>query len=39
MAVTEITGRKILSYGDLPAKGIRFSRQWIACLIKAGKFP
>src|SRR4051812_36369839 len=29
----------ILSYGDLKTKGIRFSRQWIAKLVAAGKFP
>jgi prophage regulatory protein len=30
---------RVLSYGDLKAKGIRFSRQWITKLITAGKFP
>jgi prophage regulatory protein len=31
---------KLLSYPDLQAeKGIRFSRQWIAKLVKAGQFP
>jgi prophage regulatory protein len=30
---------RVLSYGDLKNKGIRFSRQWIAKLIGAGKFP
>jgi prophage regulatory protein len=31
---------KVLSYPDLKTeKGIRFSRQWIAKLIKAGQFP
>jgi prophage regulatory protein len=30
---------RVLSYGDLKAKGIRFSRQWITKLIAAGKFP
>jgi predicted DNA-binding transcriptional regulator AlpA len=29
----------ILSHGDLKARGIRFSRQWIAKLVAAGKFP
>jgi predicted DNA-binding transcriptional regulator AlpA len=32
--------RRILSYGQLQTeKGIRFSRQWILALQKAGKFP
>jgi prophage regulatory protein len=40
MARPEITGRRVvLSYPDLQAKGIRFSRQWITKLIAAGKFP
>ena len=31
---------KVLSYPELKTeKGIRFSRQWIAKLIKAGQFP
>jgi predicted DNA-binding transcriptional regulator AlpA len=30
---------RILSYADLRAKGIRFSRQWIRKLVVAGKFP
>jgi prophage regulatory protein len=30
---------RILSYNDLRARGIRFSRQWILKLQKAGKFP
>ncbi|SHG53367.1 helix-turn-helix transcriptional regulator [Bradyrhizobium erythrophlei] len=30
---------RILSYQDLKDKGIRYSRQWIIELIKAGKFP
>jgi prophage regulatory protein len=30
---------RVLSYGDLKTKGIRWSRQWIAQLIAAGKFP
>jgi prophage regulatory protein len=30
---------RVLSYDDLKAKGIRFSRQWIIKLIAAGKFP
>ncbi len=30
---------RILSYEDLKDKGIKFSRQWIVQLIKAGKFP
>lgn len=29
----------ILSYDDLPSRGIKFSRQWIGQLIKDGKFP
>ena len=34
-----IAGRKILSYQDLKARGIRFSRQWIDELIRQGRFP
>jgi predicted DNA-binding transcriptional regulator AlpA len=31
---------RLLSYADLrERKGIRFSRQWLQVLIKAGKFP
>jgi prophage regulatory protein len=31
---------KVLSFSDLgPAKGIRFSRQWIYKLISDGRFP
>jgi hypothetical protein len=30
---------QVLSYDDLKAKGIRFSRQWIIKLVAAGKFP
>jgi prophage regulatory protein len=30
---------RILSYQDLRDRGIKFSRQWIVHLIKAGKFP
>jgi prophage regulatory protein len=30
---------RVLSYSDLNAKGIRFSRQWIHQLVLAGKFP
>jgi prophage regulatory protein len=30
---------KILSYEDLKARGIKFSRQWIVHLMKEGKFP
>jgi prophage regulatory protein len=31
---------RVLSYPELRSvKGIRFSRQWIAKLIQAGKFP
>jgi prophage regulatory protein len=31
---------KVLSYPELKTeKGIRFSRQWIAKLVKAGQFP
>jgi prophage regulatory protein len=30
---------RVLSYGDLKNKGIRFSRQWIVKLIASGKFP
>jgi prophage regulatory protein len=29
----------ILSYSDLKARGIKFSRQWLVELIKDGKFP
>jgi predicted DNA-binding transcriptional regulator AlpA len=40
MARPEVTGQRVvLSYTDLQAKGIRFSRQWITKLIAAGKFP
>jgi prophage regulatory protein len=30
---------RVLSYGDLKAKGIRFSRQWIHQLVNRGEFP
>jgi prophage regulatory protein len=30
---------RVLSYGDLKTKGIKFSRQWIGQLVAAGKFP
>jgi predicted DNA-binding transcriptional regulator AlpA len=31
---------RLLSYADLrERKGIKFSRQWLQVLIKAGKFP
>jgi prophage regulatory protein len=30
---------RVLAYGDLKAKGIRFSRQWIVKLVALGKFP
>ncbi len=29
----------LLSYEDLKARGIKFSRQWILQLMKEGKFP
>jgi prophage regulatory protein len=31
--------RRVLSYENLPAKGINYSRSQIFRLIKAGKFP
>jgi predicted DNA-binding transcriptional regulator AlpA len=30
---------RVLGYGDLKQKGIRFSRQWIAKLVARGEFP
>jgi predicted DNA-binding transcriptional regulator AlpA len=36
---TERKSPRILSYEDLKARGIKFSRQWIRELIKDGKFP
>jgi prophage regulatory protein len=30
---------RVLSYGDLKAKGVRFSRQWIRELVSRGEFP
>jgi predicted DNA-binding transcriptional regulator AlpA len=30
---------RVLGYGDLKEKGIRFSRQWIAKLVARGEFP
>jgi predicted DNA-binding transcriptional regulator AlpA len=35
----EVTGKRLLSYDDLNAKGINWSRQWIRELIKEDKFP
>jgi prophage regulatory protein len=32
-------GIRLLSYEDLKAKGIRFSRQWLVVLQRQGKFP
>jgi prophage regulatory protein len=32
-------GIKVLSYEDLKTRGIRFSRVWIAHLIRQNKFP
>jgi prophage regulatory protein len=30
---------RVLGYGDLKEKGIRFSRQWISKLVARGEFP
>jgi prophage regulatory protein len=30
---------RVLSYGELKLKGIRFSRQWLRKLIARGEFP
>jgi prophage regulatory protein len=30
---------RVLGYGELKQKGIRFSRQWIAKLVARGEFP
>lgn len=35
----EVSGKRLLSYADLRAKGITWSRQWIRELIKDDKFP
>jgi prophage regulatory protein len=35
----EVSGLRLLSYDDLRAKGINWSRQWIRELISRGKFP
>jgi prophage regulatory protein len=36
---SKITGRKLLSYDDLRARGIRFSRVHLARLEREGLFP
>jgi predicted DNA-binding transcriptional regulator AlpA len=35
----EVSGKRLLSYADLKAKGINWSRQWIREQIRLGKFP
>jgi predicted DNA-binding transcriptional regulator AlpA len=37
--IARIRSERILSYGDLKSRGIKFSRQWIMHLMRAGKFP